>query len=251
MDVAGKVALLTGGARIGQTVAQAIAQRGCGLALTYRNSRDAAEATAASARAAGVRTAVLRADVNDEAQVAAAVRQTEQVLGRLDILVNLASTYERTPLESAGARAFSDALDANARSAWLFAIHAAPAMRRAGGGRIVNVSDWLPVSGRPLYTGYTPYYASKAAVAALTQSLALELAPVRVNLIAPGFVDTPLSAAILGDRLDARRDELRATLPIGRVVGPADVAALAVHLMTNTAVTGATFDIDGGQQLLA
>jgi NAD(P)-dependent dehydrogenase (short-subunit alcohol dehydrogenase family) len=114
MDVAGKVALLTGGARIGQTVAQAIAQRGCGLALTYRRSRDAAEATAPAARATGVRTVVLRADVIDEAQVAAAVRQAEQVLGRLDILVNLASTYERTPLESAGARTFSDALDANA-----------------------------------------------------------------------------------------------------------------------------------------
>ncbi|MDQ3867605.1 MAG: SDR family oxidoreductase [Actinomycetota bacterium] len=84
---------------------------------------------------------------------------------------------------------------------------------------------------------------------ALVQNLAVELAPVRVNLIAAGFVDTPLSAALLGDRLEEFRQELRATLPIGRVVGPADIAALAVHLMTNTAVTGATFDIDGGQQL--
>ena len=89
-----------------------------------------------------------------------------------------------------------------------------------------------------------------AALPALTKSLALELAPVRVNLIAPGFVDTPLSATLLGDRLDARREQLRRTLPIGRVVGPADIAALAVHLMTNTAITGATFDIDGGQQLV-
>jgi len=79
---------------------------------------------------------------------------------------------------------------------------------------------------------------------------ALELAPIRVNLIAPGFVDTPLSASLLGGELDARRAELRATLPIRRVVGPADVAALAVELMSNTAVTGATFDIDGGQQLV-
>ncbi len=84
-----------------------------------------------------------------------------------------------------------------------------------------------------------------------TKSLALELAPIRVNLIAPGFVDTPLSASLLGDQLDERREQLRATLPIGRVVGPADVAALAVHIMTNTALTGATFDIDGGQQLVA
>jgi NAD(P)-dependent dehydrogenase (short-subunit alcohol dehydrogenase family) len=92
--------------------------------------------------------------------------------------------------------------------------------------------------------------AMTAALPALTKALALELAPVRVNLIAPGFVDTPLSATLLGDRLDERREQLRTTLPIGRVVGPADVAALAVHLMTNTALTGATYDIDGGQQLV-
>ncbi|MFI9615213.1 SDR family oxidoreductase [Streptomyces sp. NPDC052023] len=89
-----------------------------------------------------------------------------------------------------------------------------------------------------------------AALPALTASLALEVAPVRVNLIAAGFVDTPLSARLLGEDLDARREELRSTLPIGRVVGPDDVAALAVHLMTNTALTGATYDIDGGQQLV-
>jgi len=76
------------------------------------------------------------------------------------------------------------------------------------------------------------------------------VAPIRVNLIAAGFVDTPLSASLLGDDLDARRAQLRATLPIGRVVGPADSAALAVHLMANSAVTGATYDIDGGQQLV-
>jgi NAD(P)-dependent dehydrogenase (short-subunit alcohol dehydrogenase family) len=93
--------------------------------------------------------------------------------------------------------------------------------------------------------------AMTAALPALTASLALEIAPVRINLIAAGFVDTPLSASLLGDQLDERRDELRARLPIGRVVGPADVAALAVHLMVNTALTGATYDIDGGQQLLS
>lgn len=90
-----------------------------------------------------------------------------------------------------------------------------------------------------------------SALPALTASLALELAPVRVNLIAAGFVDTPLSAAILGDELEARRNQLRATLPIRRVVGPEDVAALAVHIMSNTALTGASYDIDGGQQLIA
>jgi NAD(P)-dependent dehydrogenase (short-subunit alcohol dehydrogenase family) len=92
--------------------------------------------------------------------------------------------------------------------------------------------------------------AMTAALPALTASLALEIAPVRINLIAAGFVDTPLSASLLGDQLEERRSELRRTLPTGHVVGPADVAALAVHIMTNPALTGATFDIDGGQQLL-
>jgi NAD(P)-dependent dehydrogenase (short-subunit alcohol dehydrogenase family) len=89
-----------------------------------------------------------------------------------------------------------------------------------------------------------------AALPALTANLAVELTPVRVNLIAPGFVDTPLSAALLGEQLEARREQLRATLPIRRVVGPDDVAALAIHLMTNTALTGATYDVDGGQQFV-
>ncbi|MCF3148454.1 SDR family oxidoreductase [Streptomyces platensis] len=118
---------------------------------------------------------------------------------------------------------------------------------RAGGGGLILVgrnperlrraADEL----RPLGT---------AALSALTANPALEMAPVRVNVIAAGFVDTPLSASLLGDRLEARRQELRDTLPIRRVVGPADVAALAVHLMCNDALTGGTYDVDGGQQLL-
>jgi len=104
--------------------------------------------------------------------------------------------------------------------------------------------------GRSRGTGLSLIAALTAAGPALIANLAVEVAPIRVNLIAAGFVDTPLSASLLGDQLDARRHQLRATLPIGRVVGPADVAALAVHIMTNTALTGATYEIDGGQQLV-
>jgi NAD(P)-dependent dehydrogenase (short-subunit alcohol dehydrogenase family) len=104
--------------------------------------------------------------------------------------------------------------------------------------------------GRRPGPGLATVAAVTAALPALTANLALELAPVRVNLIAAGFVDTPLSAELLGGEIENRRAELRNTLPIRRVVGPADVAALAVHLMTNTALTGATYDIDGGQQFL-
>jgi NAD(P)-dependent dehydrogenase (short-subunit alcohol dehydrogenase family) len=104
--------------------------------------------------------------------------------------------------------------------------------------------------GRRSAPGLALISALTAALPALTKNLALEIAPIRVNLIAAGFVDTPLSAALLGDQLDTRREQLRAKLPIRRVVGPADIAALAVHIMTNTALTGGTYDIDGGQQLV-
>jgi NAD(P)-dependent dehydrogenase (short-subunit alcohol dehydrogenase family) len=104
--------------------------------------------------------------------------------------------------------------------------------------------------GRSRGPGLSLIAAGTAAMPALVANLAVEIAPIRVNLIAAGFVDTPLSAQLLGDDLEARREQLRATLPIGRVIGPEDIAALAVHLMTNTAMTGATYDIDGGQQLV-
>jgi NAD(P)-dependent dehydrogenase (short-subunit alcohol dehydrogenase family) len=105
--------------------------------------------------------------------------------------------------------------------------------------------------GRSTAKGLVLISALTAALPALTKNLALELAPVRVNLIAAGFVDTPLSAQLLGDQIENRRNQLRATLPIRRVVEPADVAALAIHIMTNTALTGATYDIDGGQHFVA
>src|SRR5215469_5618820 len=105
--------------------------------------------------------------------------------------------------------------------------------------------------GRRIGHGLGIASAATAALPPFTAALALELAPVRVNLIAAGFVDTGLSATLLGDQLEERRNELRTKLPIGRVVGPADVAALAVHIMSNTALTGATYDIDGGQQFVS
>ena len=116
------------------------------------------------------------------------------------------------------------------------------------GGTLVFMGG---TGGRRRGPGLSLIAAGTAALPALIANLALEVAPIRVNLIAAGFVDTPLSASLLGDELVNRRNQLRAALPIRRVVGPADVAALAVHIMTNTALTGATYDIDGGQQLVA
>ena len=115
------------------------------------------------------------------------------------------------------------------------------------GGSLVFISG---TGGRRRGVGLTLIGALTAATPALTENLAVEIAPIRVNLVAPGFVDTGLSASLLGEGLEARRDELRERLPIRRVVGPEDVAALSVHLMSNTALTGGTYDIDGGQKLV-
>ena len=115
------------------------------------------------------------------------------------------------------------------------------------GGSLIFIGG---TGGRRPAIGGTLISALTAALPALARNLAVEIAPVRVNVIAAGFVDTPLSSTLLGDRIEERRAELRATLPVGRVIGPDDIAALAIHLMTNTAVTGATYDIDGGQQLV-
>src|SRR5262249_42030558 len=116
------------------------------------------------------------------------------------------------------------------------------------GGTLVFIGG---TGGRRPAIGMSIAGAVTAALPALVANLAIEIAPVRVNLIAAGFVDTPLSAELLGDQLEKHRNQLHTTLPIGRVVGPADLAALAVHIMTNTALTGATYDIDGGQQFVA
>jgi NAD(P)-dependent dehydrogenase (short-subunit alcohol dehydrogenase family) len=150
------------------------------------------------------------------------------------------------PLLEMDADQVRDALGGHVVLALDVARQAAPKMR--SGGTLLLMGG---TGGRKISRGLGLVSAATAALPPFAAALALELAPVRVNLIAAGFVDTPLSASLLGDRLEARREELRATLPIGRVVGPADVAALAVHIMSNTALTGATYDIDGGQQFVA
>ncbi|HEY2104584.1 MAG TPA: SDR family oxidoreductase [Candidatus Binataceae bacterium] len=242
MDPKGKVALITGGARIGQVVAMALASRGCGLALTYRNSLKQAESTAAAARAAGAAAAVIRADAQDEAQIKAAVNETVRAMGRLDILINLAGSYVRTP--NPGAADWSGAMDSNARSGFLFATAAAPFMKSGGGGRIINFSDWLPISGRPHYRDYVPYYTSKAAVVALTQSLALDLAPeILVNAIAPGPILAPPD---LTPQEDA---QVLGATPLARWGGAQEIAKAVLFLIETDFVTGECIRVDGGRHL--
>ena len=139
-----------------------------------------------------------------------------------------------------------DALSDHVLVALAVARHAAPRMRP--GGTLLLMGG---TGGRKISRELGIASAATTVLPPFAAALALELAPVRVNLIAAGFVDTPLSASLLGDDIDKRREELRSTMPIGRVVGSADVAALAVHITTNTAFTGGTYDIDGGPQFVA
>ncbi len=242
MDPKGKVALLTGGARIGQVVAHSLAARGCDLALVYRGSREAAEASAKAASGAGVRAITIRADATDEDQIAEAVKETHRALGRIDILLNMASIYLSTP--DPNEADWSNIGDANARSVFLFSTSAAPIMKQAGGARIINLADWLPASGRPRYRGFVPYYTSKAAVVALTESLALELAPeILVNAIAPGPILAPPD---LTPEEDA--EVIKAT-PLRRWGGAAEIAKTVIFLVDSDFITGECIRVDGGRHL--
>ncbi|MGW4562185.1 SDR family oxidoreductase [Streptomyces sp. NPDC004561] len=166
--------------------------------------------------------------------------------GRVDHVLVTAGSPSYTPLSEID---LADAgRDFGSRIAMMLAVARAAREKVRAGGTLLFIGG---TGGRRPAPGMAVMGALTAALPALTANLALEVAPVRVNLMAAGFVDTPLSAALLGDQLEARREQLRKTLPIGRVVGPADVAALALHIMVNGALTGATYDIDGGQQLVA
>ncbi len=244
MDPRGKVALITGGARIGRTVAEELAKRGCHVALTYRGSRDSAEETVEGVRGRGARGLAVPADLADPHGVRAAVRRVRKDLGRLDILVCMASIYEKTPFDTLDERAWRSNLDPNLRSVYLLALEAAPVMKAAGAGRIVTFADWLPASGRPRYRGWLPYYVSKAGVVGLTESLALELAPaILVNAIAPGPILKPPGFSNKADR------KVRKVTPLGRWGGALEIARAVLFLIETEFVTGECLRVDGGRHL--
>jgi NAD(P)-dependent dehydrogenase (short-subunit alcohol dehydrogenase family) len=242
MELKNKVALLTGGARIGQVVAESLAARGCDLALIYRGSREAAEASAQAAIHTGVRAITIQADATDEEQVSASVRQAHRALGRIDILINMASIYRSTPdLKEAD---WSSTINANARSVYLFSTLAAPIMKQSGAARIINFADWLPISGRPGYRGFVPYYSSKAAVIGLTESLALELAPeILVNAIAPGPILAPPHLTP-----EENTEVINAT-PLRRWGGAGEIAKTVLFLAESDFITGECIRVDGGRHL--
>jgi NAD(P)-dependent dehydrogenase (short-subunit alcohol dehydrogenase family) len=237
-ELAGQTVILIGGsAGIGLETARRARAEGADVVLTGRNHerlvRAAAELGARS-------TAAFDATDPD-----ALGRFFGDLPGTIDhVMVTGPGPYYAPLADLDRERAHAD-VDAHLLLPVAVAQHAVGRVRP--GGTLLFMGG---TGGRRRAPGYSLISAGTAALPALVANLAVEVAPIRVNLIAAGFVDTPLSASLLGDDLDKRRDQLRANLPIGRVVGPADVAALAVHLMTNTAITGATYDIDGGQQLI-
>jgi NAD(P)-dependent dehydrogenase (short-subunit alcohol dehydrogenase family) len=239
-ELAGQTVVLIGGsAGIGLETARRARSEGADVVLTARDP----ERLEAAARDVGARSTA----AFDATDAAALKRFFDELPAPIDHVLVTGPGPSYAPLLEMDADQVREALADHVVLGLDVARAAAPKMRPGGALLLMGGTG-----GRRISRDLGLASAATAVLPPFTAALALELAPVRVNLIAAGFVDTPLSASYFSaEGLDARREELRSTLPIGRVVGPADVAALAVHLMTNTALTGATYDIDGGQQFVA
>jgi NAD(P)-dependent dehydrogenase (short-subunit alcohol dehydrogenase family) len=245
MELAGRVALITGGRRIGAVVASELARGGADVALVYRRSRAEAEETADSLRALGRRVFLVQADLSHPDSCDRVVEETVNALGRLDVLVNMASIYVQKPLDELTVEDWDTQLAVDVRAAWLCARAAVPHMRRLRGGRIINFGDWVARSGRPRYTGYLPYYVAKASVIALTEALALELATdqILVNAIAPGPIVAP------EDTSDDEFAKVERATPLGRWGGEIEIAKAVLALIDSDFITGETVRVDGGRHL--
>lgn len=245
MELASKVVLLTGAKRIGADVAAAVAGRGADVAILYRSSPAEAEDVATTVRGTGRRALVIQGDVSDPLSCRAAVARVDAELGRLDVLVNMASLYRRVPLEELTPDRWRSQLSVDLDGTFHCSLMAVPIMRRLGGGRIVNFADWLAASGRPRYQGFLPYYVAKAGVQAFTEALAYEVAAdqILVNAIAPGPILPP------PDTSDDERAAVAAATPLGRWGGSAEIVKAVLALIETDFITGETIRVDGGRHL--
>jgi NAD(P)-dependent dehydrogenase (short-subunit alcohol dehydrogenase family) len=245
VDLTNTVALITGAKRIGLVVAGELAARGADVAVSYGRSQAEAELAAERVRAAKRRAAVFRADLSQSDACGALVTQVADTFGRLDILINMASVYQRRPFDELDAVGWDSVINVDLRAAFLCARAAVPHMRKQGGGRIINFSDWLARSGRPRYPGFLPYYVAKAGVIGLTEALALELAAdnILVNALAPGPILAPP-----GTSADDHRAVAEAT-PLGRWGGEIEIAKAVLALLDSDFVTGETLRVDGGRHV--
>jgi NAD(P)-dependent dehydrogenase (short-subunit alcohol dehydrogenase family) len=245
VELTDRVALITGGRRIGSVVAAELARRGAHVAIVYRASRAEAEETAAALRALNRRSLVIQADLQQPDDCRRVVEDTVAHFGRLDVLVNMASVYREKPIDELTVQDWDTQLQVDLRAGWLCSQAAIPHMRRQGGGRIINFSDWVARSGRPRYRGYLPYYVAKAGVIALTEALALELAgdQILVNAVAPGPILAPP-----GTSADDSAAVERAT-PLGRWGGEIEIAKAVLALLDSDFITGETIRVDGGRHI--
>jgi len=239
------VALITGGKRIGAVVAQELASRGVDVAFSYARSKAEAEQAADAVRALKRRAGAFQADLSQPAAPAALVDAVAAEFGRLDILINMASVYVERQFDDLTAADWNAVIDVELRGAFLCAHAAAPHMRRRGGGRIINFSDWIARSGRPRYIGYVPYYVAKSGVIALTEALAVELAAhnILVNAVAPGPILAPKGTT--AEELKTVED----ATPLGRWGGEIEIAKVVLGLLDSDFITGETVRVDGGRHL--
>ncbi len=242
MDISGKIALVTGGAkRVGKAIVEALAARGCHVIVHYHRSQTQAEDTVRQLRAAGHQALALQADVSKENQVEDMIEAAISRFGRIDILVNNAALFYRTPVETLSIEDWERIMDVNLTGTFLCAHKIGLRMREWGWGHIINIAD---VAGLRPWADYIPYSVSKACVLTFTQGLAMELAPqVMVNAIIPGPVlfqeETPNSV---------RQREIEKTL-VKRAGSPEDVAQVVVFVAESDYSTGASFHVDGGRAL--
>jgi NAD(P)-dependent dehydrogenase (short-subunit alcohol dehydrogenase family) len=239
-ELAGKTALVTGGAvRVGRAIALELARAGADVAVGYHRSAAAARATARDIEALGVRAVALRADVGRPAEARRLVAEAARRLGRLDVLVNNAAVFFRTPLATTTPAQFDRLMAVNLRGAFFCSQAAARVMRRRGRGRIINIAD---VGAARAWPGYIPYGISKAGVLMLTKGLAAALAPrIQVNAVGPGMVLLPEGFPRESEK------RLAARIPMGRSGAPEDVAAAVRFFATCPAyITGQILFVDGG-----
>jgi len=245
MDLNDKVVLLTGARRIGAEIALAVARQGADVVIAFNRSRAEAEAAAGRVRSEGRRALVVQADVADAEACEALVAEAGRELGRLDVLINMASMYRAVPFDETDMTAWDRQLAVDLRGAFACARAAVPLMRQSGGGRIINFTDWVAASGRPRYKGYVAYFVAKAGVKALTEALALELATdgILVNAIAPGPILPPPGTT------DEEREAVEKATPLGRWGGADEIVKAALALIETDFITGETIRVDGGRHL--
>lgn len=245
MEMRDRAVLITGGRRIGAAVAADLAARGFDVALSFNHSRAEADQASAAIRATGRRAFPIQADLSDGAACARLVDEAARQMGRLDVLINMASVYRSVPLADTDEALWNAVVNVDLRASFLCARAAAPHLRAAGGGRIINFSDWTAVSGRPRYTGFVPYYVAKRGIIGLTEALALELAPdgILVNAVAPGPILAP------PDTSPDEHAAVEASTPLGRWGGAGEIVKAVVFLIESDFVTGESIRVDGGRHV--